>query len=444
MSQRRKPLPKDPFNAKITAISHDGRGIAYLDNKTTFIANALPGEEVVFQYISKRAQIAEGNAIKITNPSEHRVTPQCEYFMHCGGCSLQHIDHQEQRRIKQNAFLELMKASTKILPQKILEPIVSDIWAYRRKARLGVRYVNKKEKMMVGFREKYSNYLTEMNHCEILHPSVGQKITDLATMIRQLSIYSEVPQVEVAVGDEVTALIIRHLKKFDEKDIDLLKQFGLENKFDIYLQSGGVETIKKLFPEDQCERLFYHLKNHNIKLAFHPSDFVQVNFGINHQMVDRALEYLQLSNTDQVLDLFCGLGNFTLPMAKVAKHVVGVEGSDTMVERAYENAKLNGLENLEFHAADLSKNINQHSWAKCRYDKILLDPPRSGAFEILEYFNVWRPERIVYISCNPSTLARDAAKLLSMGYTLEAAGIMDMFPHTSHVESMAVFSRSDR
>lgn len=428
----------------ISGISHDGRGIAYVDNKTTFIANALPSEEVQFQYISKRAQIAEGMAIQISNPSPHRVEPKCEYFTLCGGCSLQHIDHQEQLRIKQNAFLELLKANTKIEPQQILEPLVSNSWGYRRKARLGVRYVNKKEKMLIGFREKYSNYLTDMNHCEILHPSVGQKLPLLAELIKKLSIYNEIPQIEIAVGDEETALVIRHLKSFVDSDFAILKKFAQENHYQLYLQSGGIETIKKLYPEDNNERLYYELKNHHIKLAFHPNDFVQVNFGINIQMVDRALQYLELSKDDTVLDLFSGLGNFTLAMARVAKRVVGVEGSVTMVERGYENAKLNSLENIEFHAADLTKDVKHFTWAKNRYDKVLLDPPRSGALEILENFKVWKPQRIVYISCNPATLARDAAKLLSLGYTLETAGIMDMFPHTSHVESIAVFNRSVR
>lgn len=442
MSQRRKPLPKELVTTIISGISHDGRGIAYVDKKTTFIANALPEEVVQFQYLSLRAQIAEGKAVHISNPSPHRIEPKCEYFTLCGGCSLQHIDHQEQLRIKQNAFLDLLKANTKVEPHQILEPLVSSSWGYRRKARLGVRYVNKKEKMLIGFREKYSNYLTDMNHCEILHPSVGGKLPIIAEFIRKLSIYNEIPQIEIAVGDEETALVIRHLKSFVDSDFELMKKFAEENHYQIYLQSGGVETIKKFYPTDNNERLYYELKNHRIKLAFHPSDFVQVNFEINVQMVDRALQLLELSKNDTVLDLFCGLGNFTLAIARAAKHVVGVEGSYTMVNRGYENAKLNTLENVEFHAADLTKDIHHFTWAKNSYDKILLDPPRSGAFEILDNFKLWKPKKIVYISCNPATLARDAAKLLNLGYTLDTAGIMDMFPHTSHVESIAVFNRS--
>ena len=423
----------------VSAISHDGRGIAHVDDKTLFIANALPNEEVVFQYTSKRSQIAEGKAIEIKNPSPDRIDPACEYFMICGGCSSQHIAHEKQLMIKQNALLDLLKSNIKCLPKKILTPIQSSTWGYRRKARLGVRYVNKKEKVLVGFREKYSNFLTDMSYCKILHPSIGQELTALADLIHSLSIYREIPQFEIAIGDMDVAIIIRHLKNFNEEDLTLLKSFSQNNKIQIYSQSGGLDTVKKLFPDDNNERLSYQLEQYDIKFFFHPNDFTQVNFDVNKQMVNRALELLSLNDDDKVLDLFCGLGNFTLPIAKFAQHVTGVEGSQRMVERGYENAKANNINNVEFYAADLSAEISHYPWVKKQYDKVLLDPPRSGALEVLPLFELWRPSRIVYVSCNPATLARDAGKLVEMGYKLEAAGIMDMFPHTSHVESIALF-----
>jgi len=439
VSRRKTRLPKDPIKTIISAISHDGRGISHVDDKTVFISNALPDEEVLFQYKSKRSKIAEGQAIEIFNPSPHRVKPSCEYFTICGGCSLQHIDHTEQLTIKQNALIELLKAKIETQSINILEPIVSDIWGYRRKARLGVRYVHKKEKVLVGFREKYSNFLTDMDSCEVLHPSIGKKLSEFADLIRSLSIYRDIPQFEIAVGEDATALIIRYLKNFLDEDLEILKNFAQKYDFHIYLQSGGPATIEKFYPENKIERLHYELKKYKIKLAFHPSDFTQVNFDINNQMVDRALTLLELNENDTVLDLFCGLGNFTLPMARMAKHVTGVEGSQAMIERGYENAKANDINNAEFYAADLSKEISQYDWAKRQYDKVLLDPPRSGAQEVLASFKVWKPDCIVYVSCNPATFARDAAILVDMGYTLDAAGIMDMFPHTSHVESIAVF-----
>lgn len=441
MSRRRNRIPKDPVKTTISGISHDGRGIAHVDNKTVFIANALPEEKVLFQYTAKRSKIAEAKAIEINNPSPNRVEPPCEYFMTCGGCSLQHIAHDEQIKLKQNTLLDLLKANTKYLPTKILTPITSSTFGYRRKARLGVRYVHKKEKVLVGFREKYSNFLTDMSHCEILHPKIGQQLTILSDLISSLSIYREIPQFEVAIGDEDIAIIIRHLKEFTDNDLSLLKSFSQQNKLQIYLQFGGPDTITKFFPDDNIDRLFYKQENNDLIFAFHPSDFTQVNLEINKQMVSKALELLLLTDTDSVLDLFCGLGNFTLPIAKFAKQVVGVEGSEQMVERGYENAKGNNIDNVSFYTADLSKEISHHAWAKQQYDKVLLDPPRSGALEVLPLFKIWQPSRIVYVSCNPATLARDAAELVAMGYKLEAAGIMDMFPHTSHVESIALFTR---
>jgi len=438
---RRQKLPQELVEATIQELTPEGRGFSSVNGKATFIDFALPGERVLFKYTKTSSKHDEGSAVEILESSEQRVEPPCEHFGVCGGCSLQHMEENAQIEAKQQALLNHFQHIAKIQPEEILEPLRGPTLAYRHKARLGVRYVIKKEKVLVGFREKSSSFLADLNSCKVLHESVGEKLERLGSLIMGMDARQTIPQIEVAVSDTKTTLVFRHLELLSDSDKQALIEFAKSEDVQLFLQPGGIHTIVPLYPEFP-EPLFYELKNHNIRIEFESSDFTQVNPDINSQMIDRALEYLDLNENDNVLDLFCGLGNFTLPMARIAAHVTGVEGAEVMVVKARENAKLNNINNVEFYAADLSAKLDGSSWLNKNYDKILLDPPRSGAMEMLKYLGKLNAKRIVYVSCHPATLARDTHVLVhELGYKLAAAGVMDMFPHTAHVESIAVFEK---
>jgi 23S rRNA (uracil1939-C5)-methyltransferase len=439
---RRQKLPQELVEASIQEVTPEGRGFSSVNGKAAFIDFALEGERVLFKYTKTSSKHDEGIAVEVLEASEKRVEPPCEYFGICGGCSLQHMEENAQIESKQQALLNHFQHLAKTQPEKILEPVRGPTLGYRHKARLGVRHVVKKEKVLVGFREKSSSFLADIASCKVLHVSVGEKLEKLGLLIMGMDARRTTPQIEVAVSESVTALVFRHLELLSDSDTQALIDFAKSEDVQIYLQPGGINTIAPLYPESP-ETLFYELKNHNVRIEFVPSDFTQVNPEINNQMVDRALEYLDLSDTDNVLDLFCGLGNFTLPMARKAGRVTGVEGAEVMVVKARENAKLNNIDNVEFYAADLSADLTSCRWLNQSYDKILLDPPRSGAMEMLKHLGKLNAKRIVYISCHPATLARDAHVLVhDLGYKLSAAGVMDMFPHTAHVESIAVFDKA--
>lgn len=443
MSRRpnRKPLPQTPFEARIESFSHDGRGVSHVDGKAVFISGALPGEDVRFLYTLIRRDFAEGRAVEILAPAEDRVEPRCTSFGVCGGCSLQHLAEDAQILKKQALLLEQFRRLGKVEPEALLDPLAGPHWGYRHKARLGVKWVAKKQKVLVGFREKASAFIAEIERCHVLHPAVGEHLTDLAEMIAELSIRDKLPQIEVAVGDERCALVFRVLQAPSPQDLDRLSAFAENFGFDIYLQPQGPDSVAPCFPESP-PALFYGLPGHDVEFRFKPTDFTQVNVQINRQMVDRVLELLDPQPDETVLDLFCGIGNFTLPLARRAAQVVGVEGGAEAVARGRENAESNGLANVQFHLADLTQAQDQAAWATSRYDKVLLDPSRAGALEVLRYAGQWQARRIVYVSCNPSTLARDAGELVhDHGYRLLRAGVMDMFPHTSHVESIALFEK---
>ena len=439
--RRRRKLPQEPVSAKIESLSHEGRGIARVEGKTVFVNGALPGEDALFQYKKQRPKYDEAHALEITNPAAERVEPKCEFFGLCGGCSLQHMQHDKQIEHKQSVLMEQLEHIGKVKPGSIIPPLTGPVWGYRRKARLGVKYVDKKERLLVGFREKYSPFVADMNSCEVLHPSVGLLIEPLQCLITELSLIKQIPQIEVAIGDEVTALIFRHLADFNDEDIGKLKVFAEQHDVDIYLQSGGLDSVVPL-PGTTARQLSYSLPEFDVTLNFLPTDFTQVNLEINRAMVPRALELLEVNSEDSVLDLFCGIGNFTLPLARKAVNVLGIEGEHGLVERAKQNAALNNIDNVEFRAIDLAKDDLNEDFLKGGFNKLLLDPARNGAQEIIEKMNLKSIERIVYVSCNPSTLARDAGILVNdKGFKLEQAGVMDMFPHTTHVESIAVFNR---
>jgi len=442
--RKRKNLPSEPVISKIESLSHDGRGITHIDGKTTFIWGALPGELIKFKYMGRRKSFDTGIATEILESSPDRINPICNHFDICGGCSLQHMSMEKQLAFKQETFLEQLKHFGNVQPETIIPPISSDTHHYRRKARMAVKYVFKKEKVLVGFHEKQSSYIADIEECPIMHESVDKLIPELKQLIQGLNAYQQIPQIEVAVGDDITALILRHLCDLDKDDIQKLQSFAETKRIHLYLQSKGLDTIKLLWPENTPERLSYALAEQDLIMQFHPADFVQVHADINRKIVALTLELLDLNKNDTVLDLFCGLGNFTLAMARHAKQVVGVEMSDEMVERGGENAKLNDIQNVEFFKADLSQDCSTLDWARRDYDRLLLDPPRIGALEIIKQLPKLSIRQIVYVSCNPATLARDAKELVhEQGYRLVKAGILNMFPHTGHVESIAQFIKTE-
>jgi len=438
--RRKKRLPEELIEVAIESLSDEGRGIAHVDERPVFIDQALTGERVRFKYTRLTSKIAEGRTEQVLVASSDRVTPKCSAFGRCGGCSLQHMDSRAQISMKQQTLLKHLKHIGNVVPVHVLEPVSGEVWGYRSKARLGVRYVVKKDKVMVGFRERGSSFITDTEHCKILHPDVGEIITELADCISQLELKQRIPQIEVAVGDNQTVLVVRHLDVMPDSDREILIALANTHGLTIFLQAGSPDNLEPLWPQ-QCDPLFYVLEDFDIRIEFQPGDFTQVNNEINHRMIRQAIEFLQLDKEDSVLDLFSGLGNFTLPISRYCANVTGVEGSLVMVNKARANAELNSISNASFHFADLySDEVKHTQWVKQQYNKILLDPPRSGAAGILQYIKKMKAERIVYVSCHPATLARDAGVLVNeLGYKLTHAGVMDMFPHTAHVESMAVF-----
>ncbi len=439
---RKKTLPETPVKVTIESLTHDGRGVAHVDGKVIFIDEALPTEEVDFIYTESRKDYAEGRVVKLYSRAEDRVDALCPHYGVCGGCSFQHVESSAQIRIKQDLLIDQFKRIGKVDAPELWQPLTGEHWGYRRKARMGVKYVVKKNnRVLVGFRERRHPYLAEIDSCIVMHPIVGTRLIALGEMIAQLSIRDKIPQIEVAIGDEQCVLSIRVLEPPTAEDMEIMKAFEREHPLTLCLQSKGPDTIVPLDGEAEVIPT-YALPDHGIEFKFRPAMFTQVNYEINRQMINRVLEIMNLNENDSVLDLFCGLGNFTLPMAKYAGSVVGVEGDAPLINHAKENARHNGITNVEYYAADLSKDISNEPWANRKYTKIMLDPSRAGASEVLHYFKKWQPEQIVYVSCNPSTLARDAGILVNeLGYTLVKAGVMDMFPQTAHVESMALFQK---
>ncbi|MGZ8201565.1 MAG: 23S rRNA (uracil(1939)-C(5))-methyltransferase RlmD, partial [Methylosarcina sp.] len=400
---RKKPLPETPVQASIESLAHDGRGVAHIDGKVIFIDDALPGETVEFVYTDSRRDFAEGKVVNVLTRSGERVEPECPHYGVCGGCSFQHVNAEAQIRIKQDLLAEQFKRIGKVEVPGFWPPLTGPHWGYRRKARMGVKYVAKKNRALVGFRERRHQYLAEIDSCRVMHPIVGTRLTALSELIAGLSIREKIPQIEVAIGDEQCVLAIRVLEPPTAADIERLRRFGHEHNISLCLQPKGPDTIEPLPGEPEVIPV-YSLPDQGVEFKFRPAMFTQVNYEINRQMINRVLELLDLNKNDTVLDLFCGLGNFTLPMAAVAGSVTGIEGDQPLVNHARENARHNGIDNVEFYAADLSKDISDLPWAGRKYNKILLDPSRAGASEVLHHFKKWKPERIVYVSCNPSTL----------------------------------------
>ena len=445
-SRRHNKLKGGIFEAEITALSHDGRGITKVDGKTTFIPFTLPGEIVKFEYTFTKAKSDEAKVVEYIKKSPSRVTPSCDYFEICGGCSLQHMSTASQIEHKQQTLLNQLKyIGNDVEPENILPPLrTNNTEGYRSKVRLGVRYVTKKSKVLVGFRERNGRFLADIGKCMVLNPLVGEKLTEIASFIETLSIYQHIAQLEIAIDDTRPALIVRHLEPFANEDLEKLKTFGSQNNYWIYLQSKGPDTIFRLYPEKDIApvKLSYQPVD-GISIGFQPNDFTQVNNDINRKMIKRAIQLLDISKQDSIIDLFCGLGNFTLPISKYAKAVIGVDGDAMMVQRAKKTAANNNITNVNFYAANLFESFENKEWFNnFEYNKMLLDPPRAGAQEVCSNIEKFDVEHIVYVSCDSATLARDAGILVnSKGYKLISAGVMDMFPHTMHVESIAVFEK---
>ncbi|MBI3561360.1 MAG: 23S rRNA (uracil(1939)-C(5))-methyltransferase RlmD [Gammaproteobacteria bacterium] len=436
--RRRKSLSKQPQQATVHDLTHEGHGVARVNDKTVFIPGTLPGEEIQFVYTDRKRNYDTGQLLTILRPSADRITPQCRHFDRCGGCNLQHLTTDQQLTFKQKIVLDNLRRIGHVVPATLLPPITGPSWGYRRRARLGVKYVSKKQRMLLGFRERASHLLADLSQCETLDPRVGHALTTMAQVLKGLSCYTLIPQVEVAVADNATAWVIRHLQPFTAADIEVLKHAAQQHGWQVYQQPAGVESITPIWPPDAT--LFYRVDADAIEIQFAPADFIQVNREVNVALIDAAIDALQLTTDTTVLELFSGLGNFSLPIARRAKNVVAVEGDAGLVKRAQQNTLHNQVANITHYVADLSKTTPLLPWMRSQYDRILLDPPRTGAADILPTLATSHATRIVYISCNPATLARDAGILVNqLNYRLDQIRVVDMFPHTAHVETLAVF-----
>lgn len=440
MGRRRKKLPDQPFELDIASLDSKGLGLAAHGEKQLRVYDALPKEKVLARYLFGRTQRGKAETLKVLEPSADRVAARCPHFGVCGACSLQHMSMDAQLARKQSVLLDCLEGTGHVMPAIVYPPLTGPQWNYRRKARLSVRDVAAKDRVLVGFRERNGRFVADMGECHILRSEIADALPALSGLIKTLDCRTTIPQIEIACGDKQSALIIRHLEELTDTDRERLREFARESGLAVYLQPAGPDSIRLLEPVDL--QLEYALESLDLRLQFDPLDFIQVNGGLNQLMVERALELLDPDPEDNILDLFCGLGNFTLALATRAGRVTGVEGSEAMVERGHGNASLNGLENVRFHQADLYQPTERPPWPVSDYNKILLDPPRSGALDLLPWIAAGKTEKVLYISCNPETLARDAGKLVNQyGFSLEGAGIIDMFPHTPHSEAIALFKR---
>jgi 23S rRNA (uracil1939-C5)-methyltransferase len=434
--------PSAPETAEIADTLVDGRGVSRASGKTAFVHGALKGERVTFVRRKKKRNFDEAELIEILQPAPERVTPRCASFGICGGCALQHLDPAHQLQLKQSVLIDNLQRIGSVAPGRILEPVSESVWGYRRKARLAVKYVIRKERVLVGFRERNKPYVTDMDRCETLHPAIGERIAELVELIEGLSIRDKLPQIEAAVGDNGVAMIFRVLSAPTEADLTRFLAFQHSSGVQVYLQDKGPDSIVPLPGAPEFEGLRYELPNFGVSIQFTPTDFMQVHADVNRRMIDNAVSLLNPTRTSRVLDLYCGLGNFSLPIATCAGEVVGIEHAAEMVSRARANAERAGLENAVFREADLTRPSEAGSADWQGFDLVMLDPPRTGALEMMDILGRIGAKRVLYVSCHPGTLARDANHLVhELGYDLAAAGVMDMFPHTSHVESMALFER---
>jgi 23S rRNA (uracil1939-C5)-methyltransferase len=440
---RRQKLPSEPFEASAGELDVKGAAVARHEERKLRVWGALPGERVRARYLFGRRFRGQAETVEVLEASPDRVPAPCPNFGICSACTLQHLSREAQLAFKQQRLLELLAQHSPggaLRPERVLPPLDADRWNYRRKARLSVREVKGKGRVLVGFRERDGRFVTDMQACHTLYPPVAEALPALSELIGALDASATIPQIETTCGDDVTALVFRHLDPLAAEDLERLRAFEATTGFRLYLQPKGPETVAPLLPGPS--RLRYTLPEEGISFGFEPLDFVQVNQSLNQRMIAQALELLRIGREERVLDLFCGIGNFTLPLARRAGAVVGLEGAPELVQRAETNARANGVGNAQFAAVDLYGETVDEAWPQAGFDAVLLDPPRSGAAPVLRRIAATGARRVLYVSCNPETLASDAAELVhDHGYRLSAAGAMDMFPQTTHIEAMALFER---
>lgn len=426
---------------QIESLDHEARGVTHREGKTVFVDGALPGERVEYASYRKKPSFELAQLVAVQKSSAQRVVPRCPYFGICGGCAMQHMDPAAQVAAKQRVLEDNLWHIGRVRPEEILPPVQGAPWGYRHRARLGVRKVPKKGGMLIGFHEKRSSYVADMQTCAVLPPAVSALLMPLRALIAELSICERLPQIEVAVGAQCTALVLRILEPLNGQDEDLLRAFANQYGVAFYLQPKGPDTAYLFHPSNA--RLSYVLPEFGLELDFRPTEFTQVNHAVNRILVRRAMRLLDPLPGERIADMFCGLGNFSLPMARLGATVVGVEGSEALVQRGREGAVANALaDRIEFRVANLFECTAESLAGLGALDKMLIDPPREGAIELVKALPPDGPRRIVYVSCNPATLARDAAVLVNVqGYRFRAAGAVNMFPHTAHVESMALFEK---
>jgi 23S rRNA (uracil1939-C5)-methyltransferase len=427
----------DPVEVTVETVAKDG--CAYTEDGRHAVFGALPGEKVIAVPVARKRKRLYMRTTEVLTSSRHRVVPQCKAASFCGGCSFQHASHAYQLELKQ---AQVQQAFGEIAPGEWMEPISASPYGYRTKARLGVKYVDKKGRVLVGFREKMKPYIADIENCPILVDPVSRLIEPLVELISGLSEPKTIPQIEVACGDSDVALIFRHLEGMSEEDLQKLQSFGRDHSVQMFLQPGGLGSTHKIFPQDDIDLLNYRLPDYDLDFQFSPQDFTQVNLPVNRLMVARAIELLEIDPSDEVFDAFCGIGNFSLAISRFAKKVTGAEQSTSSIERARANASLNGVENVSFFVEDLQLETPETNGLEGA-NKLLLDPPRSGAEAVVKRLASSDVGRVVYVSCNPETLARDIVILKNQGFELRAAGIIDMFPHTTHVESIALLVRQE-
>jgi 23S rRNA (uracil1939-C5)-methyltransferase len=430
--------------ALIESIDQEGIGVAHVDGKVVFIDGGVTGERVRFARRRSRGNFDLGSVTEVLRESSQRVAPRCGYFGACGGCAMQHIEPAAQVAAKQRVLEDNLARLGKVRPERVLPPVVGPAWGYRNRARLSVHYVAKKGGVLVGFHERRSSFVADTLSCEVLPPAVSRLIPELREMFTGMTLRDRIPQIELAVGEDVTVLVLRHLEPIPEEDAAKLRAFADRNAIQWWLQPKGPDTAHPWHPRE-ARALDYALPEFGVRLAFGPTEFTQVNAGVNRVLVKRAVDLLDPRPGERVGDLFCGLGNFSLPLATRGATVIGMEGAPSLVARAQANARANGLEGLaSFIAHDLYTDAEGALRRLGPVDKLLIDPPRDGALEICKALpDSGAPTRIVYVSCSPGTLARDAGLLVNVkGYALAAAGVVNMFPHTGHVESIALFTRA--
>ena len=434
-----QPKKKTQLNTRHQAVQverldHYGAGIAYLKKKPLFIDGALPGEEVVTQLVEEKSKFARGKLIKILKPSSTRVEPFCPHYHECGGCDLQHLDYNQQLTHKQQTLRQLMrKFSGNDI--ELDAPLLGDSLAYRRRARVSLFVDKKTRQLHFGFRKKQSKQIAQVTDCPVLAPELNVLLPEIYSALKAFNKPEQLGHVELVLGDNGPCITLRHLSALTASETQSLMELAKRRNASLYLMpaTDQLNLVEGDMP-------FY--QEVGVKIPFAPNNFIQVNQAVNQQMVKQAVEWLDPQKSDRVLDLFCGVGNFSLPIAKLAKHVVGVEGVAEMVEKATNNASLNQINNAQFYHANLEQDFEGQVWAAERFDKVLLDPARAGASGIIDQVSELGAQRVVYVSCNPATLARDSQSLMEQGYKLTKLGMLDMFPHTSHLESMALFEKS--